>query len=289
MEFGTRPEVLAATPTTFAEDGKLDLDAFAALLERLSASALDGLFLNGTAGEFAALDRAERYALAEVARALIGRGKRLVLHVGATSAYGVRQLLEDAHSLGITEVAVITPYFLPADDDALLRFYRDVSAGAAGMHVYAYLYRQVTGNHLGESVLEKVAELPGFVGAKISGETPERLEEYAHRLPEGFAIYAGADQELIPMCAHGARGVVSAMSAALPGPFTALAAAAGPDASAQRAVDDVCRVLAGDVSRIKYALGLQGIKSYPRIPSAPLGADVEREIARLVEEYGSPR
>lgn len=289
MEFGTRPEVLAATPTTFAEDGSLNLDAFAALMGRLNASALNGFFLNGTAGEFATLDRGERRVLADTARSLIRPGRRLVLHVGTTSAYGVRQLLEDARDLGITEAAVITPYFLQADEEALLRFYRDVSAAAAGVEVYAYLYRQVTGNHLIESVLARIAQLPNFVGAKISGETPERLGDYVRNVPADFAIYAGADRELVSMCTHGARGVVSAMSAALPQPFTALAAAGASDTAAQRAVDEVSRVLAGDIARMKYALRLQGVDSYPRVPSAPLSKGVERDIARLVEMYATPR
>lgn len=285
------PEVLAAIPTAFDADGRLDLDGCRSIIKYLSSSDVDGFFVAGTAGEFPALNRTERRLVAEVALETTPADKRVVLHVGAASAYEVLALLDDARELGIRDVAVITPYFLPANRDSLREFYRRVSEGSEGLRVYPYLYAALCGNSVDEDLLGEIAALPHLAGAKISGESPRRVGRYVKATPPGFDVYAGADQELVAMLASGARGIVSAMSACLPGPFTRLAAAAaagsGDDmARWQLEVDDVCTVIAGSIARTKIALRLQGIAAgSPRMAVEMPNDAAATEIERIVKLY----
>ena len=285
------PEVLAAIPTAFDADGRLDLDGCRSIIRHLSSSDVDGFFVAGTAGEFPALNRTERRLVAEVALETTPADKRVVLHVGAASAYEVLALLDDARELGIRDVAVITPYFLPADHDSLREFYRRVSEGSEGMRVYPYLYAALCGNSVDEELLGEIASFPHIVGAKISSESPTRIGRYVKAVPAGFDVYAGADQELVAMLASGARGIVSAMSACLPGPFTRLAVAVAADSAEdiarwQPQVDDICTVIAGSIARTKAALRLQGIAAgSPRVTVAATDAVTSVEIERIVKLY----
>jgi len=286
-----KPEVIAAIPTAFDAGGGLDVDGCRSIIEHLSSSELDGFFVTGTAGEFASLSRSERRLVATLAVESVPDDKRLVLHVGAASAHEVLALLEDARECGVRHVAVITPYFLPTDRETMREFYRQVSLGADELEVYPYLYRQVTGNGMDEHLLAEIASFPHVAGAKISGESPDRIAHFVEATPADFPIYAGADQELVEMHAHGARGVVSAMSACLPRPFTRLAAAVASGqveevARWQAQVDDICGVIAGDIGRTKAALRLQGVAAgQPRMAMAPPDEATAAEIARIVELY----
>jgi 4-hydroxy-tetrahydrodipicolinate synthase len=234
----------------------------------------------------------ERRLVAELALALVPPEKRTIIHIGASSCHEVLRLLEDAHRLGATEVAVITPYFLPTTRVAILDFFRRVSDSADGMKVYPYLYRQITRNEIDEDLLARIAELPHVAGAKITGETPERLGRYVASCPLGFDIYAGLDRHVAEVQRYGACGVIAAMSSALPWPFLRLASAtsSGDEAGirdAQDEVDTVCRVLNGDIARTKVALRIQGIPvGRPRLPLEEPSPVVTREIARVVSLYG---
>ncbi|MEA5117490.1 MAG: dihydrodipicolinate synthase family protein [Propionicimonas sp.] len=286
----TKPQVLAAVPTAFSPHGDVSVDGTKALTEFLAEAGVDGLFLCGTAGEFPALSPSDRGTVARAVMDTVGTDVRVVLHAGAASIREVAQLLEIAGESGITDVAIITPYFLPNASETLLGFYREVSALSQGLHTYLYVYRALCGSYVDPAGMAAIAELPNIVGAKISGETPATIGEFIDRTPPEFEVYAGADQELVAMAEQGAIGVVSAMASARPRPFVALADAwASNDADAvarwQAAVDDVCGVLGGQIPRTRYALSLQQI-SVGRARMSLDGVEgAENEIARIVNLY----
>jgi 4-hydroxy-tetrahydrodipicolinate synthase len=287
-----RHSVIAAVPTPFDAEGRLDVDGCWALFEHLSATDLDGYFVNGTAGEFMTMSASERREVARVAVEAIESGRRLIVHVGAPSSRQVIAHLDDMRELGVLEVSVMTPFLVSTSDDAILEFYRHVSDAADGLLLYPYLYRHLTGTFVSPRLLARIAELPHVAGAKITGELPDRLLEYASATPDGFRLYAGADRDLADALAHGAEGVISAMSGGLSAPFTRLARvlAAGIDpAEAQSEVDDVCAVLDGNIARTKAALRLQGVPvGWPRLPLVEPDAAATAEIARITAAYGVP-
>jgi 4-hydroxy-tetrahydrodipicolinate synthase len=287
-----RPHVLAAVPTPFSESGRIDIDRAQALVSFLAASGVDGLFVCGTAGEFPALNRSERKAVARAVIDAVGDTCRVIIHVGAVSYWEVERLVDDAREIGAQEIAVIAPYFLPSDRAAMFRFFEQVSMHTEGLRTYLYLYRTLCGNSITPNDVRSVAQLPNICGAKISGESPETIAQFCQGAPTGFEIYAGADQELVAMAQHGARGVVSAMSAALPTPFLRLADAwsrrdVSGVSSWQRAVDDVCAVIDGQIPRTKLALALQGIDVGSVRMALPPATSAINEITRIVKAYSS--
>src|SRR5690606_23799135 len=148
-----------------------------AILRHCTDSAVDGVFILGTTGEFPALNVEERGRLVRATLEEV-TDKRVVVHVGAPSLREVLTLLAQARQAGAREVAVITPYFLEITDAAVLDFYREVSAAADGIDVYVYVFRQRTGKTVSPELLAQLLALPNIVGAKISGESPERVAEY---------------------------------------------------------------------------------------------------------------
>ncbi len=261
MSENSRAEVLAAVPTLFDASGELDLvataDHYAALHSRV-----DGVFVAGTTGEFPALDRAERRALAEVALSVFGP-ERVVVHVGAASTRDTVALTSDAVALGARRLAVLTPYYLPADLDAVTRHFAVTVAAAGPASVYGYLFTERSGVVVGPAEFGRIAAEVGLAGAKLSGAANERVSEYIDALPAGARLWSGADTTLAGVVRRGGAGIVSGLSSAFPEPFTALAdaVAAGDEvaeATAQAQADAVLDALQGSVEGIKYALALLG-------------------------------
>jgi 4-hydroxy-tetrahydrodipicolinate synthase len=283
----TRRDILTAVPVAFHDNGDLDLDGSREILRYVAASGNEGAFVLGTTGEFPSLSFEERGQLAALSLAELSPVMRVVVHVGAPSLYEVLRLIGQARELGATEIAVLTPYYLPADDAALREFFTAVDAASAGLAVYIYVYRKRSGNFVSVELMAELAQLPNIVGAKVSEESLDLIAQYRAVVPDGFLIYTGADAELAAAADSGAQGVISGISSVFPKPFRALAEAADSGdparlAAAQADVDTVVSAIAGDMGRMKAAyreLGING--GTTRMAISPPSDAALAEIARV--------
>lgn len=287
----TRRDILTAVPVAFHSDGSLDPAGSRAILEYVAASGNEGAFVLGTTGEFPVLSLDERAMLTELSAEVLSDRMRVIVHVGAASTYEAVRLVEQARAAGIREVAAITPYYLPSSEDGIFGYYRAVAEAADGIDVYVYVFRDRCGNTVSDELMARLAQVPGIVGAKISGESLARVDAYRAAVPVDFLLYTGSDRDLARAADHGAQGVVSGISSVLPKPFRELAAAADSGdparlAAAQRAVDDAVDVIAGDMGRMKAAYRLLGVTdSTTRMVIDPPDAATLAEIERAVERY----
>jgi 4-hydroxy-tetrahydrodipicolinate synthase len=287
----TSRDILSAVPVAFGPGGELDEDGTRAILRHVASSSNEGAFVLGTTGEFPALSPDERDTVAKLSIEELGGRMRVVVHVGAASTYEAVQRAKAAVAAGATELAALTPYYLPADDDRIVEYFSAIGDAAPEAKLFVYAYRLRSGNAVSPELMARLAALPTVVGAKVSEESLEVLDAFRAVVPEQFLIYTGADRELALAAGHGAQGVVSGVSAVLPKPFRALAAAAdaGDDAAlaeAQRAVDDVVEIIGGNMARMKAAYRLLGVTdSTVRMALTPPDHAALAEIERVVAQY----
>lgn len=160
-----------------------------------------------------------------------------------------------------------------------------------GLEVYVYLFTARTGVTVDPPLLAEIAKLPNIVGAKLSGESLDRVSAFRAAVPADFELYTGADIDLARAVDHGAQGVVSGISSVFSKPFVELAnALAAGDSSrverAQSAVNDVVELVAGDPARIKLGLRLMGINAgYARMALDEPGEDVRQELRRAIASH----
>ena len=290
----TRRDILTAVPVSFAADGEVDLAGSREILEFVRDSGVDGAFVLGTTGEFASLSREERKQLATLSLDVLS-DLTVVVHVGAPSLFEVRNLIADAIAAGATTIAVLTPYYLPASDSAVMKFYEAVAEASTGLRVFVYLFEARTGIRVSPELLAQIATLPNIVGAKLSGESLESVSAYRAAVPASFELFTGADRDLASAAKHGAQGVVSGIASVFPRPFLDLVAALdGGDAAriadAQAAVDDVVDTVIGDPARMKAGLALQGVKAgFSRMALDVPSEETMAELRRAAVAYAGAR
>ncbi|HEY2205078.1 MAG TPA: dihydrodipicolinate synthase family protein [Pseudonocardia sp.] len=259
--------VLTAAATPFDRDGGLDEDGARTLFRFLRDAGVDGVFCAGTTGEFTALDRDERRAVVAVALEVFG-ADRVIAHVGAPAARQARALAEDALAAGATAVAAISPFYLRPRPAAVHAYYAELDRALDGRAaLYPYLFRECTGYPTGPEELAALAELPSVAGAKVSGESAERIGEYVRAVPAGFPVFTGNDAEFAASVRLGAAGTTSGTSSAFPEVFVALGAALrngdpGEVAAADRAVRDAVAACSG-IPLVKAGLAGRGLPAGP--------------------------
>ncbi|GAB1817706.1 dihydrodipicolinate synthase family protein [Herbidospora sp. RD11066] len=247
-------DIITAVPVSFTDDGFLDLTGSREILEYVAASGVQGAFVLGTTGEFPALSIAERNAVAALSVEVL-RGLRVIIHVGANSVFEVAQLIAGARTAGAREIAVLTPYYLPAPAEEVYAYFREVTALADGLDVFVYLFEARTGVPVDAELLVRLAALPNVVGVKVSGESVDRLAGYRTRLPEDFLVYSGSDADFAAAVRRGADGIVSGVASAFAKPFVAmrkalLAGDADEVARLQDDVDEAVDAIRGEATRM---------------------------------------
>lgn len=249
--------VISAVPLPFTTDGQLDLPEYEALLTRIDPH-VDGALIAGTTGEFPALDDDERLEAFRLARDVLG-ADRTIAHLGHASIRQVLRLAEQTAALGLRRFALLSPYYLPTDDDGVVAFFQALVERHPTAEVYAYLFPERTGMHVPVETLRRVMDLPGMRGVKLSGGAAAALPEYAKALSGDQELYSGDDGTMPQVVAAGGTGVVSGVSSAFPETFAALAAAldagdTGVIETRQAAVVEAVQAAGPTIARLKLAL-----------------------------------
>jgi 4-hydroxy-tetrahydrodipicolinate synthase len=300
------PVVFSAVPTLFSADGEVDTEANRALY-KFVGGLLDGVLVAGTTGEFPALSDDERLLLVELALAELGP-TRVIAHVGAPDARRTARLARAAADLGATQLAAITPYYLPVRPDEVIGHFRQVRSAVPEVELYAYLYPERTGVRVSAEVFAALASAAGLAGAKLSGSAAGELANYAAAVvaagadapgagapgavasgAPGLRLLSGDDADPAATMRAGGAGLISGRSSAYPEVYAGLTAAlrAGDEVAAARyqAVLDRIVALGASIGRLKYALALRGLAgATARMPVDPPDAGLAAAIAALTAE-----
>lgn len=250
-------QVIAAAPVPFTDSGDLDLPEYEKMLARLDGH-VDGVLVAGTTAEFPALDDSERLTLCKVAAEILDSG-RVMAHLGHASSRQVLRLAEQTAALGIRQFALLTPYYLPPDDEGVVAHYKQLTEAHPDAQVHAYLFPERTGVTVTVDVLRRVMDLPGMDGVKLSGQAAACLPDYRGAVRAGQRIYSGDDASLPWVISHGGTGVVSGVAAAFPELFSTLVRALDGDdpaavEAAQSAVVHVVGLVGPTIPTLKLAL-----------------------------------
>ncbi|WP_372351561.1 dihydrodipicolinate synthase family protein [Streptomyces sp. KL116D] len=292
--------IIVPTVLPMTDVGQLDRPSLECHLNALIDAGVHGLWINGTTGEFHALDEDERSLAVTVAAKTAAGRVPVIAHVGdAATALSVRQA-RSAVDAGADELAVIAPYFTPYGTAELRDHYRAI-ADAAGFPVLAYHFPQLTKSALTtDCVLELAAEgvLSGIKDSTGDLTWLRRLMRRAARRGIRLDCFAGASGLSDLSLYAGAAGATSSLANLTPRHLVALyeAARAGDFARAralQEQLEDLLDAMAGarseptlstTVSTAKYVLAAQGriTSAHAAPPLARLSAEEERGLTATV-------
>jgi 4-hydroxy-tetrahydrodipicolinate synthase/2-dehydro-3-deoxy-phosphogluconate/2-dehydro-3-deoxy-6-phosphogalactonate aldolase len=265
--------VVPPTVTAFDADGDLDADRTAAHARFVAERGADAVFPLGTNGEFALLSAAERDRVVEAVADAVS-----VPVIAGVGEPGTRQTVERARAAaaaGADGVVVVTPFYYPADDPALVDHYRTV-ADAVDVPVYVYHIPSKTGNQLSLDALGSIAEVDGVAGVKDSSKDVAWLGQAVAENPE-LTFLAGSDALLKPGLDVGCAGLVSAVANAFP-ELVAELYAAYDRGDADRARDRQERVyrVRRALKRGPYMAGVKEALSLRGFDAGPLRAPLRR-------------
>jgi 4-hydroxy-tetrahydrodipicolinate synthase len=203
--------VHTALITPFA-DGRLDLDAWEALLARQLRGRVHGLVVNGTTGESPTLE-SDEVALLLRETVAMARGKAVItLGVGTNSTRSTVANVERAREGGADAGLLVLPYYNKPNLSGLRAHVR--AAAQPGLPLVVYHVPGRTGQRLNPTELAVLCEIEGVVAVKEATGDVGYGQEFMLR--SRCPVLSGDDFTWMPLLSVGASGVISVLSNVAP-------------------------------------------------------------------------
>jgi 4-hydroxy-tetrahydrodipicolinate synthase len=276
-------------------DGRVDLDAFAAIVDRQIRLGSHGIVVCGTTGEPSSLTIAERTELVRTAvRTSAGRVP-VVAATGSQSFADTIALTEAAAQGGADALLIVTPYYIKPSQRGLVEYFAAVGQ-AAELPMLIY---HIPGRAAVSITVDTIARIgdrvPTLAGMKHAVNDLEFVSEVLHRCGPDFRVFCGLEALSFPMLAIGAAGTMNAVANLAPQPFAALCEAVGRGdlAAARRLHDELFELnqaIFYDTNPVplKYMMSRLGLlpSAELRLPLVPLGDEQRARCDEVLRRAG---
>ena len=281
--------------TPFHNDGSVDKEGFAEVLEFLIDAGTHGIVVAGTTGEYYAQTAEERTHLMQYAHQVINGRLPMMVGVGAIRTEDSIELAQIARQTGADALLVNSPpYVLPTEtENATHALAIDK---AANLPIMLYNYPGRTGVSMGEDYLNQLSASTNFCAIKESSGDINRLHLLANDFPN-IQLSCGADDQALEFFVWGARSWVCAGGNFAPEAHIALyeACVVRQDFITGRKIMAAMLPLMSVLEQggkfgqcIKHATALRGLPAGPsRNPLAPLNESEQAALAEVIQKMNN--
>lgn len=283
-----------AIVTPMYEDGAVNYEEFAKLLDFQIENGTDAIIVCGTTGESSTLTHEEhleviRYCVEKVA----GRVP-VIAGTGSNCTETAVYLSKEAESYGVDGLLLVSPYYNKATQNGLYRHFKTV-ADAVKVPVLLYNVPSRTGcNILPETVVRLCRDVENIVGVK---EASGNISQIAHlaAIADGCVdIYSGNDDQIVPIMSLGGIGVISVLSNVAPAQTHAICrnyldGNVKESCRLQLEALELCNALFCEVNPIpvKKALSLMGYATQTlRMPLTEMEEANAQRLEKAMRTYG---
>lgn len=287
------PGIHTALITPF-RDGKIDIAAFEALIERQITGGVDGIVPCGTTGESPTLDTEEHLEVVRLAIEFAGGRVKVIAGTGANATAEAIALTQAAEKLGADGSLQVCPYYNKPSQQGLYLHFKAI-ADSTSLPVMLYSVPGRSSIEIApETTARLAADCKNITAIKEAGGSVDRVNQLVQALPDGFGILCGDDPLTLPFISCGATGLVSVASNLIPDVISKLAGhcLAGEFAEALALQKQYYTLMRGLMSLdvnpvpIKTAVSLQGHCSDElRLPLAPMSDENLAALRILLKSY----
>ncbi|MCW8919076.1 MAG: 4-hydroxy-tetrahydrodipicolinate synthase [Gammaproteobacteria bacterium] len=284
---------MVALVTPMQEDGAVDFDCLARLVEFHVESGTDAIVAVGTTGESATLDEAEHcLVIRRVVEMAAGRVP-VIAGTGANSTTEAITLTRCAMEAGADACLLVTPYYNKPTQEGLYRHFRAV-AEAVPVPQILYNVPGRTACDMVNATVERLASIANIVGIKDATGNMVRGKELIERCGDRLDIYSGDDATTLELIALGGKGGISVTANVAPREMHQMCAAAlAGDYETAAAINQRLMPLhqrlfvEANPIPVKWALHEMGlIPAGIRLPLTPLSASYHDTVRQALQSAG---
>ncbi len=281
---------MVALVTPMLDDGTIDWQGLANLLDWHMESGTDAIVAVGTTGESSTLDVDEH---CEVIRSVVARVAGRIPVIAGTGANSTTEAIEltvAASKAGADACLLVTPYYNKPTQEGLYLHYKTI-AEAVNIPQILYNVPGRTACDLSNDTVFRLADIDNIVGIKDATGDLVRGKALIEGVQGRLAVYSGDDATAMELMLLGGVGNISVTANVAPVQVAAMskAAIAGDRDTAEKinAQIDVLHhklFLEANPIPVKWALYEMGrIEKGIRLPLTPLGKWAREELKQALQ------
>ena len=210
--------ILTPNITPVDRAGRVDEDTLRRYVDWLIDKGVDGLYPNGSTGEFIRFTAEERRRIVQIV--VDQTAGRVPVLAGAAEANAKETIAacEAYGAMGVRAVAIVAPFYYRLSDQGVYAYFREI-ADSVSVDVTLYNIPLFASPISVDTVVRLASECPRVVGIKdSSGDLPNMMRMISQIRPfrADFCFLTGWDAALVPMLVVGANGGTNATSGIVP-------------------------------------------------------------------------
>ena len=281
-----------ALVTPFNEDGSIDYESLASVIEYQLSNGADFLCILATTGETPCLSEEEHYKVKQfIVKQVAGRVP-LLMGCGGNNTAAVVNMCKTYDMSGIDGLLSVCPYYNKPSQEGLYQHFKAI-ANATKLPVVLYNVPGRTGINLKPETTCRLAnDCDNIVAIKEASGSIEQVDEIIKNKPADFEVLSGDDAITFHMIATGAVGVISVIGNALPKEFSRMIRLEfnGEFGHAQKIHHKFTELYSllfvdGNPAGVKALMSEMGLlKNVLRLPLVPTRLTTKQKISSIIKE-----
>ena len=204
-----------AIVTPFDATGAINYDRFAQLIDEQIAGGVDAICVLGTTGECATLSLREHISAVNFCVKHVNHRVKVIAGAGSNDTSAAVYLSQHAQDSGADALLHVTPYYNKCSQEGLIRHYEYI-ADRTELPIILYNVPSRTGVSFTAETYRVLSQNPKINGVKEASGNFSLVAHTRYLCGDDFYIWSGNDDQVVPMVALGAKGVISVVANVAP-------------------------------------------------------------------------
>ena len=201
-----------ALVTPFDENGNINFEKIKELVEFQIENGTDAIVACGTTGEASTMNDEEHLAAIKAIVDAVDKRVPVIAGTGGNDTAHSIYMSQEAEKLGADALLVITPYYNKANKSGLRKHFVSI-ANSVKLPIILYNVPSRTKVNIPPALVADLAnKVDNIVALKEACGDLAQVAEVCRLVPEGFAVYSGNDDSILPLLSVGGSGVISVLA-----------------------------------------------------------------------------
>ena len=282
-----------AIVTPMNEDGTVNFDAYADLIDYQIENKTDAIITCGTTGESSTLSDEEHREVIRFAIEQTAGRVPVIAGTGSNDTKYAIELSKAAEEMGADGLLLVTPYYNKTSQRGLVAHFGMI-AESVKTPIILYSVPSRTGVNIAPETAYELSKYENIAAIKEASGNISQVAKIKAMCGDALDVYSGNDDQIVPLLSLGGKGVISVLANVAPEVAHNICqlyfdGKVAESAALQLEYLDLCNDLFIDVNPIpvKEALNMMGMNAGPcRMPLYEMTDAAKDKLAATLARHG---
>ena len=282
-----------AIVTPMNEDGTVNFDAYADLIDYQIENKTDAIITCGTTGESSTLSDEEHREVIRFAIEQTAGRVPVIAGTGSNDTKYAIELSKAAEEMGADGLLLVTPYYNKTSQRGLVAHFGMI-AESVKTPIILYSVPSRTGVNIAPETAYELSKYENIAAIKEASGNISQVAKIKAMCGDALDVYSGNDDQIVPLLSLGGKGVISVLANVAPEVAHNICqlyfdGKVAESAALQLEYLDLCNDLFIDVNPlpVKEALNMMGMNAGPcRMPLYEMTDAAKDKLAATLARHG---